>query len=63
MLDPWIIEEIRKREDRERRDERPILEVPLEKPEPTDSFSTARVSISTFISCSTRTRKFRFLNN
>ena len=32
MLDPWIIEEIRKREERNRRDERPMLEIPLEEP-------------------------------
>ncbi len=30
MLDPWIIEEIRKREDRIRREERPMMEIPLE---------------------------------
>ena len=34
MLDPWIIEEIRRREEEERqhRDERPVLELPLEAP-------------------------------
>ena len=32
MLDPWIIEEIRKREERIRRDERPMLEIPIEEP-------------------------------
>ena len=34
MLDPWIIEEIRRREeeDRQRRDERPVLEIPMELP-------------------------------
>jgi hypothetical protein len=34
MLDPWIIEEIRRREEEERnhRDERPVLEIPLELP-------------------------------
>ena len=33
MLDPWIIEEIRRREEEERQHrERPILEVPLETP-------------------------------
>lgn len=39
MLDPWIIEEIRKREERIRRDDRPMLEIPLEEPgrEDTDS--------------------------
>jgi hypothetical protein len=36
MLDPWIIEEIRKREERERRDERPELEIPLGDPEEED---------------------------
>ena len=29
MLDPWIIEEIRRREERERQGERPYLEIPL----------------------------------
>ncbi len=29
MLDPWIIEEIRKREDQDRRDDQPVLEIPL----------------------------------
>jgi len=33
MLDPWIIEEIRKREEGERREERPVLEIPLRHPE------------------------------
>ncbi len=34
MLDPWIIEEIRRREREERRyrDERPVLEIPMERP-------------------------------
>jgi hypothetical protein len=33
MLDPWIIEEIRRREEEERHQrERPILEVPLDTP-------------------------------
>ncbi len=33
MLDPWIIEEIRRREEEERqRDERPVLELPVEFP-------------------------------
>jgi hypothetical protein len=34
MLDPWIIEEIRRREEEERqhREQRPVLEVPLEIP-------------------------------
>ena len=29
MLDAWIIEEIRRREERERREDRPYLELPL----------------------------------
>ncbi len=29
MLDPWIIEEIRKREDQDQRDDRPVLEIPI----------------------------------
>ena len=33
MLDPWIIEEIRRREDRDGREEQPVLEIPLERPE------------------------------
>jgi hypothetical protein len=34
MLDPWIIEEIRRREEEERqhREQRPVLELPLERP-------------------------------
>jgi hypothetical protein len=32
MLDPWIIEEIRRREEREREAERPRLELPLHMP-------------------------------
>jgi hypothetical protein len=33
MLDPWIIEEIRRREEEDRRrDERPVLEIPMELP-------------------------------
>jgi hypothetical protein len=34
MLDPWIIEEIRRREEEERhhRDQRPVVEVPLDIP-------------------------------
>ncbi len=33
MLDPWIIEEIRRREEAERHDrERPHLEIPMEMP-------------------------------
>lgn len=39
MLDPWIIEQIRRREEeRRRREERPSLEMPLERPpEPVDT--------------------------
>ncbi len=32
MLDPWIIEEIRRREEADQRDDRPVLEIPLEMP-------------------------------
>ena len=33
MLDPWIIEEIRRRQDEERhRDRRPELHIPLDRP-------------------------------
>jgi hypothetical protein len=32
MLDPWIIEEIRRREEAEHQDQRPHLEIPLEMP-------------------------------
>jgi hypothetical protein len=34
MLDPWIIEEIRRREEEERQHEaeRPVLEIPMELP-------------------------------
>ncbi|HEY7956465.1 MAG: hypothetical protein ACHQ17_10265 [Polyangia bacterium] len=33
MLDPWIIEEIRRREEEERHQrERPVVEIPLEAP-------------------------------
>ena len=33
MLDPWIIEEIRRREESERAEhERPVLEIPIEMP-------------------------------
>jgi len=33
MLDPWIIEQIRRREEEQRRrDERPVIELPLEDP-------------------------------
>lgn len=31
MLDPWIIDEIRRREE-EQKEERPVLELPLEMP-------------------------------
>jgi len=35
MLDPWIIEEIRRREEAERHDrERPALEIPMDMPQP-----------------------------
>jgi hypothetical protein len=33
MLDPWIIEEIRRREEEERREDRPVLEVPRDLPD------------------------------
>jgi hypothetical protein len=33
MLDPWIIEEIRRREERDQREERPVLEIPMDEPE------------------------------
>ena len=41
MLDPWIIEQIRRREEEERRyeDERPVLEIPLDRPPETDPSS------------------------
>ena len=34
MLDPWIIEEIRRREEEERqhREQRPVLEIPMDLP-------------------------------
>jgi len=32
MLDPWIIEEIRKREEQDQRDDRPELEISDENP-------------------------------
>ena len=33
MLDPWIIEEIRRREEEERQDrQQPVLEIPMEMP-------------------------------
>jgi hypothetical protein len=32
MLDPWIIEEIRRREESERDSQRPQLEIPIEMP-------------------------------
>lgn len=35
MLDAWIIEQIIRREEFERRDEQPVLELPLEYPEET----------------------------
>ena len=33
MLDPWIIEEIRRREERQQEGQRPYLELPLISPE------------------------------
>ena len=38
MLDPWIIEEIRRREEEERqnREQRPVVEIPLEMPKYSD---------------------------
>lgn len=40
MLDPWIIEEIRRREEREKlhqdQERRPVLEIPLEAPRSDD---------------------------
>jgi hypothetical protein len=36
MLDPWIIEEIKRREERDQRDERPVLEIPITTPEEED---------------------------
>jgi hypothetical protein len=42
MLDPWIIEEIRRREERERREEQPVLEIPLERPEIEEDQSEVR---------------------
>jgi hypothetical protein len=33
MLPPFIIEQIRKREERQREDARPVLELPLERPD------------------------------
>ena len=33
MLDPWIIEEIIKREREDRQDELPALEIPLDRPD------------------------------
>ena len=40
MLDPWIIEEIRRREEADRRDEQPVLEVPLRRPEEEEGSTT-----------------------
>ena len=37
MLDPWIIEEILRREEEQRRDERPMLEMPMPLPEEPDA--------------------------
>ncbi len=36
MLDPWIIEEIRRREERDQREEQPVLEIPMDEPEDGD---------------------------
>jgi hypothetical protein len=37
MLDPWIIEEIRRREEeQQKRDERPVIEMPLHGPRQDD---------------------------
>ncbi len=36
MLDPWIIEEIRKKEDLDHEDEQPVLEIQIEEPEEED---------------------------
>jgi hypothetical protein len=33
MLDPWIIEEIRKQEDLDQREDRPVIEIPIGCPE------------------------------
>jgi len=42
MLDPWIIEEIRRREESDRRDEQPVLEIPLRRPEEEDERTEVR---------------------
>jgi len=34
MLDPWIIEEIIRREEEKQREEAPRMELPLERPQP-----------------------------
>lgn len=44
MLDPWIIEEIRKREDLDRREERPVLEILMDHPQEPDPAATEEVS-------------------
>ena len=36
MLDPWIIEEIRKKEDLDQMDEQPVVEIQIEEPEEED---------------------------
>jgi hypothetical protein len=36
MLDPWIIEEIRRREERDQREEQPVLEIPMDEPKDED---------------------------
>lgn len=40
MLDPWIIEEIRRREERHKREERPFLELPLAPPDDDENHVT-----------------------
>lgn len=42
MLDPWIIEEIRRREERDGRDEQPVLELPLPPPEEDEDETAVR---------------------
>ncbi|MCC6749593.1 MAG: hypothetical protein IT371_18150 [Deltaproteobacteria bacterium] len=40
MLDPWIIEEIRRREERQWREERPVLDIPLMPPPDSEAEAT-----------------------
>jgi hypothetical protein len=42
MLDPWIIEEIRRREDSDHREEQPVLEMPLRRPEEEEDKNVVR---------------------